>query len=204
MKRVFIRVMILFLLFLSFFIVSAYSYVGSVSTNIADGVFRLHVVANSDSKEDQNLKYKVRDSLLEYMNFLCSNTTSKEEAMEIASAHIEDFKKIAQDVVYSNGYDYSVEVEIAKTNFPIRNDAKLNNPRVDFQEFQKICTNSMNKFYRSFRRLSYHFPEVEVISYPFEMDNGMHLVVPDTISSQDDFIHAVYDSTKKEKQVTKS
>lgn len=93
---------------------------------------------------------------------------------------------------------------IAKTNFPIRNDAKLNNPRVDFQEFQKICTNSMNKFYRSFRRLSYHFPEVEVISYPFEMDNGMHLVVPDTISSQDDFIHAVYDSTKKEKQVTKS
>ena len=128
MKRVFIKITILFLLFISFFIVSAYSYVGNVSTNIADSVFRLHVVANSDSKEDQNLKYKVRDSLLEYMNSLCSNTISKEEAMEIASAHIEDFKKIAQDIVYSNGYDYSVEVEIAKTNFPTKSYGDVSLP----------------------------------------------------------------------------
>ncbi len=60
-------VLILFTLFLG---LSAVSYAQSVSTNLSKSVFRLHVIANSDSEEDQNLKYKVRDSLISYMNTL--------------------------------------------------------------------------------------------------------------------------------------
>ena len=71
---------LLFLLTLYVFI-SAYSYVNAVSSNIEDSVFRLHVLANSDSKEDQNLKYKVRDALIEYMNTISKNVTSKEEVL---------------------------------------------------------------------------------------------------------------------------
>ena len=52
-------IIVLFLLTL-FVFVSAISYVSAVSNNIANSVFRLHVIANSDSKEDQNLKYIVR------------------------------------------------------------------------------------------------------------------------------------------------
>ena len=51
---------ILFLLTL-FTFVNAISYVNAVSEDIANSVFRLHVIANSDSKEDQDLKLKVRD-----------------------------------------------------------------------------------------------------------------------------------------------
>ena len=46
----------------------AFSYAQTVSSDLAESVFRLHVIANSDSKEDQELKYKVRDSLINYMN----------------------------------------------------------------------------------------------------------------------------------------
>ena len=55
--------------------ICAISYASTTSSDIAESVFRLHVIANSNSEEDQNLKYKVRDKLLNYMNNLCSNKT---------------------------------------------------------------------------------------------------------------------------------
>ena len=61
--------------------ISAISYAKSTSSEISNSVFRLHVLANSDSSEDQNLKYKVRDKLISYMNTICSATTSKKEAI---------------------------------------------------------------------------------------------------------------------------
>ena len=54
-------------------VICAFSYVKAVSSDISNSVFRLHVIANSDSKEDQSLKYKVRDSLLSYMNGICKD-----------------------------------------------------------------------------------------------------------------------------------
>ena len=62
-----IFILLIFLLSLYIFI-SAYSYVTLVSNDLQESVFRLHVIANSDSKEDQNLKYEVRDNLIQYMN----------------------------------------------------------------------------------------------------------------------------------------
>lgn len=119
---------IIFLLLAIFILLSANSYVNAVSSNIADGVFRLHVIANSDSVEDQNLKYKVRDALLDYMNSICSDVSSKEDAMNIASEHLEDFKAIAENVIYENNYTYPVSVEIGKYDFPTKNYGDVSIP----------------------------------------------------------------------------
>ena len=110
-KSIFYRVLLVILLLIVFVCFSAYSYVTAVSNGIADSVFRLHVIANSDSAEDQNLKY---------MNSLCSSTSSKEEAMRIANENIDDFTKIAQDVIYQNGYNYSVDVSVGSCDFPTK------------------------------------------------------------------------------------
>ena len=56
--------------------ISAISYAEAVSTDISKSVFRLHVLANSNSDEDQVLKYKVRDNLLEYMNNNVTDTNN--------------------------------------------------------------------------------------------------------------------------------
>ena len=61
-------ILILSLLFCIYIFISAYSYVSAISDNLYNSVFRLHVIANSDSEEDQNLKYIVRDNLINYMN----------------------------------------------------------------------------------------------------------------------------------------
>lgn len=93
--------------------------------------------------------------------------------------------------------DISCDEMLVKGNFPIRNMAKMNNSRVPYEEFVRICNNTINKYYRNFGRLSYHFPELEIMSYPYEQDNSMHIHVPESFSiDQDDYIHQVYHSTK--------
>ena len=71
-----IRLLFIFLLFILYFCICAFSYANAISSQLEDHVFRLHVIANSDSFEDQALKYKVRDALISYMNSLCQNIVS--------------------------------------------------------------------------------------------------------------------------------
>lgn len=100
--------------------VCAISYAQSVSSDIADSVFRLHVIANSDSDEDQKLKLKVRDELLKTMNSLCENANSKEEAMNIAKENSSLFQSIAEKTIQDNGYNYSVTIHIGQYDFPTK------------------------------------------------------------------------------------
>lgn len=116
-----------FLLFL-YTTICAFSYAQNISTDIANSVFRLHVIANSDSKEDQDLKYKVRDSLISYMNELCGNCKSKEEAINLVTKHKEEFKKIADDTIKNNGYSYDVKISIGNFEFPTKNYGDISLP----------------------------------------------------------------------------
>ena len=122
------NILILSLLFTLFLSLTAISYAKSVSSNLKDSVFRLHVLANSNTEEDQLLKYKVRDNLIAYMNNLCSNLDSKEDAINIAKSHIEDFRKIALDVIKENGYNYDAYVEIGNFEFPTKNYGDISLP----------------------------------------------------------------------------
>lgn len=115
------------LLFLYTFI-CAQNYVSAVSNNLSQAVFRLHVLANSNSEEDQNLKYKVRDGLIKYMNNICSNCSTKAEAISIANEHKNDFQEIAQNIVKGNGYDYPVKINIGNFYFPTKNYGDISLP----------------------------------------------------------------------------
>ncbi len=122
------HIIILLFLLCIFIFVSAISYVDAVSNNIANSVFRLHVIANSDSKEDQELKYKIRDELLKYMNTLSSNCSSKEEVINIAIENKNNFEKIAKKVILNNGYNYNVTVKIGQFDFPTKNYGDISLP----------------------------------------------------------------------------
>lgn len=119
-SSVFKRLIIVLLLLILLIFISAISYVSAVSNNIANGVFRLHVIANSDSPEDQNLKYIVRDELIKYMNTLAKDCTSKQEVIEIAQNNISNFENIAKKTIQDNGFNYNVTVEIGNFDFPTK------------------------------------------------------------------------------------
>ena len=84
---------------------------------IPNEVFRLHVLANSDSQEDQALKLKVRDKLLAETGELFSDCTTKEEAMKTAKENLDYLEQVAQDEVYKQGYSYDVTVEVENIFF---------------------------------------------------------------------------------------
>lgn len=88
--------------------------------DIRDNVFRLHIRANSNSDEDQKLKLMVRDAILnaEGENFgECENLN---DAMSYAENNIENFEKIATDVIKSMGYDYNVNISVGDAFFENR------------------------------------------------------------------------------------
>ena len=126
-KKVKNSLILLFLLFL-YISISAISYVNAVSSDIENSVFRLHVIANSDTKEDQDLKYKVRDNLIEYMNSLCKDVTSKEESIKISKLHEEDFLNIANNNIKENGYSYPVTIEFGNFSFPTKDYGDISLP----------------------------------------------------------------------------
>ena len=122
------RFFVVLILFAFFVFISALSYVNAVSEDISNSVFRLHVIANSDSDEDQELKYQIRDEVLEYMNEISSDCSSKEEVINLAYEHQDEFKQIAEQVIKDNGYDYSVNISIGNFDFPTKNYGDISLP----------------------------------------------------------------------------
>ena len=118
---------VLFLLFI-YILFSAGSYSLAISSDLSQSVFRLHVLANSDSKEDQELKLKVRDNLLNYMNEICSNCSTKEEAMKIANENKDKFQEIAENTIKENGFNYSVKININNFYFPTKSYGDISLP----------------------------------------------------------------------------
>lgn len=88
--------------------------------DISDRVFRLHIIANSDSEYDQTLKLKVRDAVLEETAYLFEDNASQAEAAEKAEAHLDEIKSIAERVIDESGADYSVSCEVTETEFDRR------------------------------------------------------------------------------------
>lgn len=92
----------------------------AVCAEIPNDVFRFHILANSDSEEDQVLKLKVRDKVLEKTKILFDTANSKSDAEEFVKANLETIEKIAQNEVYKNGYNYPVKAEVVNMHFDTR------------------------------------------------------------------------------------
>ena len=119
---------IIFILLFLYVMLYSFSYANNVVSDLSNSLFRLHVIANSNSKEDQNLKYLVRDELISYMNTLCSNVSSKEQAIAIANEHLDDFQKVANEVISKNGFNYSAKVQIGNFAFPTKTYGDISLP----------------------------------------------------------------------------
>ena len=78
----------------------------------------MHIVANSDAQEDQDLKLQVRDAVTAYLTPILENMPSREEAEAYLREHLEDLKAIAQQVL--SGTDQQVTVKLEKEAFPKR------------------------------------------------------------------------------------
>ena len=97
----------------------------STETALAKSVIRLHVLANSDSYEDQQLKLKVRDRIISQMGEVFEDETKIEDARNITKENLEKIELIAKDEIEKNGYNYSVRVSFGKSDFPTKDYGNL-------------------------------------------------------------------------------
>lgn len=85
---------------------------------VADKLIRFHVIANSDSEEDQALKLKVRDKIIDKMSIKLESVESLDDAREILNSSIEEVNSIAKEVIAEEGFDYDVKTMLSNENFP--------------------------------------------------------------------------------------
>ena len=89
-----------------------------VYEDIVNEIIRFHVIANSDSDEDQSLKLKVRDKVVEFVSSSLRNCESLDDARDFLISNKSEIESIAKSVVDENGYSYNVTSTLSRENFP--------------------------------------------------------------------------------------
>ena len=81
---------------------------------------RVHIRANSNSADDQRIKYLVRDAVVNYLTPVVADCQTKSEATEKISLKKRDLEYIADEVLKSGGFGYSSTVSVRNEQFPTR------------------------------------------------------------------------------------
>lgn len=87
---------------------------------IAEKVLRFHVLANSNSDEDQNLKLLVRDAVGEEMAEYLAGSSNRAECERIVAQHLDEITATAERIVAEQGYDYRVRASLGEVDFPVK------------------------------------------------------------------------------------
>ena len=103
---------------------------------VYDKVLRLHVVANSDSDDDQSLKLYVRDRVIEYVNEIAKNCKTLEESKNAVARELDNIADIALAEINDQGYFYDIEVRLGKEEYPQKTYASLCFPSGEYLSLQ--------------------------------------------------------------------
>lgn len=87
-------------------------------SRLSKEVFRFHVLANSDSEEDQSLKMQVKEAVISYIHAELPDATSVDETKTWVSRHLPEITSEAQQVVNDEAYAYVVQTRLVRDSFP--------------------------------------------------------------------------------------
>lgn len=112
---------------------------------VYDDTIRLHILANSDSNDDQALKIKVRDAILCEFSDELNKISSKAEAEEIISALLSNIEKFAEEVIAKSGYSYTVKATLSDELYETRTYDDFTLPRGIYTSLRIIIGNGEGK-----------------------------------------------------------
>ena len=105
---------------------------------ISSKILRFHVLANSDSIEDQNLKLEVRNAVGAYLGPILSSTESLEESKEVILSHKAEIVRIAEETLLKNGCEAKVRANIKTTHFPEKTYGNFTFPKGKYEALQIV------------------------------------------------------------------
>lgn len=112
---------------------------------VKNSLIRFHVIANSDSNEDQNLKIKVKNQVIDYLYPYLNNSKSLDESREIIKANMPQVNKLAQEIINDNNYNYDVKLQLSRENFPEKSYGNIVLPQGNYEAFRIIIGNGQGK-----------------------------------------------------------
>ncbi|MCX4363313.1 MAG: stage II sporulation protein R [Clostridia bacterium] len=90
-----------------------------------ESYLRIHIRANSNDSIDQSVKYKVKESIVDFMSPALQDVKSKDEAMQILQCNLAAMKSVADSTLAQYGYNYKSKVSLRKEEFPARTYGEL-------------------------------------------------------------------------------
>lgn len=105
-------------------------------------VLRLHILANSDSEEDQALKYDLRDYMLTTFSDVFGECDSFDQSVEVANSRKAEIEEKANEFVHSKGYDHNVKCEVEKTYFTTRKYENVTLPAGEYTAVRLLIGNA--------------------------------------------------------------
>ena len=126
---------------LIFTVILTYNYVKDVYDNLSSykqELIRFHVLANSDSDFDQNLKLKVRDKVLEVVGKKLENSKSIDETRQILENNLDDIQDIAKSEIISNDMSYDVNVYLGNYDFPTKSYGSFTLPAGEYEAVRVV------------------------------------------------------------------
>lgn len=96
------------------------AYLNREQAALADSIIRLHVIANSDSHADQELKYQVRDRILTEAAALYQPGDDLQQVRKSMEDNLTLLAEAGREVVEEQGYDYPVSASLERTWFPTK------------------------------------------------------------------------------------
>ena len=108
----------------------------AVQEKLSGEVFRFHVLANSDSKEDQEVKKKVRDAVGAMMEPRLAESRNLEETEAIVQRSMENIVEVATETLEENGYHYGASARLANVEFPVKSYGAYTFPAGEYEALQ--------------------------------------------------------------------
>ena len=112
---------------------------------VKDSLIRFHVIANSDNEEDQNLKLKVKNKVIDYLYPYLNNSQSLDESRQIIKDRMQEVKKLAEEVIKDNNYEYDIQVELSRENFPDKSYGNITLPQGNYEAFRIVIGDGQGK-----------------------------------------------------------
>lgn len=113
-------------------------YAKDVNAGLSQNLVRLHVIANSDSQEDQALKLKVRDAIIQYMKGELSNSKDIKQTISIINADLNKIEEVSREVIKNNNSNYSVKASLGNYPFPTKTYGDITLPAGEYQALRVV------------------------------------------------------------------
>ena len=170
---------LIFILFIIYIFLSAKSYSTYVFNDLSDEIFRFHIVANSNSSEDQYLKLKIRDNILSYINKFIDDETTKSDIISFINSHKNKIDSIIKSTIQKNSYTYNYSFNIEKCYFPTKNYGNISLPEGIYD-----CLNIRIGSSEGENWLCVMFPPLCISDSELIMDNNSKELLLKNISSE--------------------